>query len=385
MRGTRWLLLAAILLILGGTAATFYYQSLLNRKTQVAAPGKIAENTTSTANDWEWSRSDQGRLVVRIRAHTTRQVEDTGRIEMEGVRLELYQRDKDLYDLVLSPKADFNQSEGKLFSNGEVEITLNVPIGKEPTPNLTWIKTSGVTFESKTGKASTDRPAVFRFEKGNGTCTGADYDPTTKELHMWNNVSINMRAGAKPMHVETPNLVYKEVAAVVWLLPTAKMVHGETVVDTAGAAIINLKDGEVTSIDAQKAHGVNTYPKRKVDYYADGVHVDYDDQGTIKKIIGMGNGRLNSLSSTSETGLTADALFMDFVNDDGEAVLTHTIGNGHAVVESKPIPDPKKKEPETRILRSNYVDLFMRPGGEEIEKVQTQAPGVLEFFAEHTR
>ena len=228
---------------------------------QVAAPTKIAENTTSTANDWEWSRSDQGRLVVRIRAHTTRQVEDTGPIEMEGVRLELYQRDKDLYDLVLSPKADFNQSEGKLFSNGEVEITLNVPVGKEPTPNLTWIKTSGVTFESKTGKASTDRPAVFRFEKGNGTCTGADYDPTTKELHMWNNVSINMRAGAKPMHVETPNLVYKEVAAVVWLLPTAKMVHGETAVDTAGAAIVNLKDGEVTSIDAQKAHGGEHLPE----------------------------------------------------------------------------------------------------------------------------
>ena len=379
MRGTRWLLLAAILLILGGTVATYVYQARLNQKARVAAPAKIEEGVQNTAADWEWSRSDQGRLVVRIRAHALRQVADSGKIELEGVRLELYQREKALYDLVLSPKADFNQSEGKLFSNGEVEITLNVPTGQEPTPKLTWIKTSGVTFESKTGKASTDRPAKFRFEKGDGTCTGADYDPTTKELHMWKDVSVNMHAGAKPMHVETPNLVYKETAQVVWLLPTAKMIHGETVVNSAGAAIVNLKDGEVTSIDAQKATGVNTYPKRKVDYYADSVHVDYDDQGTIKKITGMGHGKLNSLTSVSDTSMVADAIFMDFVNDDGEAVLTHTVGNGHAEVESKPLPDPKKKEPETRILRSNYIDLFMRAGGQEIEKVQTQAPGVLEF------
>ena len=379
MRGTRWLLLAAILLILGGTAATYIYQARLNKRAQTTPPAKMEGGVQNTAADWEWSRSDQGRLVVKIRAHSLRQVADSGKIELEGVRLELYQREKNLYDLVLSPKADFNQSEGKLFSNGEVEITLNVPTGTEPTPKLTWIKTSGVTFESKTGKASTDRPAKFRFEKGDGTCTGADYDPTTKELHMWKDVSVNMHAGTKPMHVETPNLVYKETAQVVWLLPTAKMIHGETVVDAAGAAIVNLKDGEVTSIDAQKAHGVNTYPKRTVDYYADSVHVDYDDQGTIKKIVGMGHGKLNSLTSVSDTSMTADAVFMDFVNDDGEAVLTHTAGNGHAEVESKPLPDPKKKEPETRILRSNFIDTYMRAGGQEIEKVQTQAPGVLEF------
>ena len=381
MRGTRWLLLAAILLILGGTAATYVYQSRLNNKTRVAKPAFIDEHLNSTAQDWEWSRSDQGRVVVKIRAHALRQIADTGRIELEGVRLELYQRDKSLYDLVKSPKADFNQSEGKLFSNGEVEITLNVPVGQEPGPKLTSIKTSGVTFESKSGKASTDRPASFQFEKGTGTCTGADYDPTQKELHMWKDVALNLNTGTKPMHVETQNLVYKELGSVIWLTPSAKMVRGETVVDAAGAAVVNLKDGEVTSIDAQKATGTNTYPKRKLDYYADSVHVDYDDQGTVKKVIGMGNAKLNSVSEMAASGMTADAVFMDFVDEDGESVLTHTAGNGHAVMESKPIQGPKPaKTPETRILRSNFIDVFMRPGGQEIAKVETQAPGELEFL-----
>lgn len=384
MRGTRWLLLAAILLILGGTAGTYYYQLRIAKRNSVPLPAAIAANTTSTAQDWEWSRSDQGRTVVKIRAHALRQVADTGRIELEGVRLELYQRGKNLYDLVKSPKADFNQSEGKLFSNGEVEIILNVPVGQEPTPKLTSIKSSGVTFESKSGKASTDRPASFRFANGDGTCTGADYDPTAKELHLWKDVRLNMTGDGtrKPMHVETTNLVYKEAAQVVWLLPSAKMVRGESVVDSAGAAIINLKDGEVTSIDAQKAHGVNTYPKRKLDYYADSVHVDYNDQGTVSKMTGLGNARLNSVSDVADTALTADGLFMDFADQDGESVLTHTAGNGHAVVESKPLPNParKGKVSETRILRSNFVDVYMRAGGQEIEKVQTQAPGLLEFL-----
>jgi len=384
MRGPRWLLLAAILLILGGTAGTYIYQLRVAKQSQVPVPASIAPNSTVTAQDWEWSRSDQGKTVVKIRAHALRQVADTGRIELEGVRLELYQRDKNLYDLVKSPKADFNQSEGKLFSNGEVEITLNVPVGQEPTPKLTTIKSSGVTFESKSGKASTDRPAAFRFASGDGTCTGADYDPANKELHLWKDVKLNMTGDGtrKPMHVETGNLVYKEAASVVWLLPSAKMVRGESVVDSAGSAVINLKDGEIKSIDALKAHGVNTYPKRKLDYYADSVHVDYNDQGTVSKMEGRGNARLNSVSDVADTALTADNVFMDFANQDGESVLTHTAGNGHAVVESKPLPDPAKKVKvqETRILRSNFVDLYMRAGGQEIEKVQTQAPGVLEFL-----
>ncbi|MDQ6676428.1 MAG: LPS export ABC transporter periplasmic protein LptC [Acidobacteriota bacterium] len=385
MRGTRWLLLAAILLILCGTAVTYFFQRRSVKKGSAPVPAAIAPNTNVTAQDWEWSRADNGRTLVRIRAHVFRQVADTGRIELEDVRLELYQRNKDLYDLVKSPKADFNQSEGKLFSNGQVEIILNVPAGQEPSPKLTSIKSSGVTFESKTGKASTDRPTSFRFESGDGTCTGAEYDPTTRELHLRKDVLLNMHSSdpkAKPMHVETPDLVYKEASAAVWLTPSAKMTRGDTVIDAAGASLITLKDGAITAIDAQKAHGIDSYPKRKLDYAADAVHIDYNDQGAISKVLGMGNAHMNSVSDVSDTSLTGDSVSLDFTEQDGESVLTHTTGNGHSVIESKPLPDPAKKtkSPETRILRSPYVDLYMRAGGREIDKVQTQAPGTLEFL-----
>ena len=385
MRGTRWLLLVAILVILSGTGITYYVQRRLNFANRVAQPPSLPPNTSGTAEDWEWSRTDNGRLVVKIKAHALHQVQDTGRTELEGLQLFLYQRDGKHYDLVKSPKADFNQNEGKLYSNPEVEITLDVPLEGKPTHQLTSVHTSGITFESKTGKASTDRATSFTFASGKGTCVGATYDPTTHELHLMNKVALDMHGddpGSKVMHIESNELTYKEGGSEIWLTPISRMVRAETTID-AGPALIVLKDRKVDHIDAQKANGVDNYPKRKLNYYADYLHVSYDGEGKIKKITGAGNAKLINSAEASNTTMTAETVDLDFVeNEDGEAILTHTIGRGNAVIESKPVPDPtnKVKPAETRLLKSAVVDLFMREGGKEIERVQTQAPGTLEFL-----
>ncbi|MCU1262787.1 MAG: OstA family protein, partial [Bryobacterales bacterium] len=385
MRGTRWLLLVAILVILGGTGIIYFIQQKANSAVRVAKPPALPPNTSGAAVDWEWSRTDNGRRVVEIKAHSLHQVQDTGRMELEGVRLFLYQRDGLHYDLVKAPKADFNQTEGKLYSNPEVEITLDVPIEGQPPRQLTSVKTSGITFESKTGKASTDRPTSFTFAGGKGTSTGATYDPTTHELHLITNVVLDMHGEdpkSKVMHIEAGELTYKEGGSEIWLTPVSKLVRAETTID-AGPAVIALKDKVIDHIDAQKAHGIDNYPKRKLDYTADFLHVSYDEDGKVKKITGAGNARLVNLAEASTTTMTADTVDLDFVeNEDGEAILTHTTGQGNAMIESKPVEDPasKTKPAETRVLKSAYIDLFMRTGGKEIERVQTQAPSGLEFL-----
>src|SRR5262249_43487403 len=53
---------------------------------------------------------------------------------------------------------------------------------------------------------------------------------------------------------------------------------------------------------------------------------------------------------------------------------------GHATAESKPVSKPGADTPETRILRSEVIKTTMRPGGQEIESVETDAPGALEFL-----
>ena len=51
-----------------------------------------------------------------------------------------------------------------------------------------------------------------------------------------------------------------------------------------------------------------------------------------------------------------------------------------AVVTSKPLPAPGRQLSETHVLRSETLEMKMRPGGREIESVVTKAPGTLEFL-----
>ena len=101
--------------------------------------------------------------------------------------LRLQGRARDLvgwaYDRVVSEKAVFDTAEGKLFSDGDVEITLGIEREEqEEAGRLMHIKSSGVSYEARTGTAVTDRAAEFEFEKGEGQAVGAEYDPATREL-----------------------------------------------------------------------------------------------------------------------------------------------------------------------------------------------------------
>jgi lipopolysaccharide export system protein LptA len=390
MRGTRWLLLAAILAILGGTGFTYYAQRRAVLAHAAPKPREIGQGLSSSAEDWCYERADAGKPVVKICAKSFSQVANTDHMKLETVRMDLTQKDATHFDLVKSPKADFDKQT--MVSDGEVEIILSVPIGGEPTPDLTSIKTSGITFDSKTGKATTTSATKFRFQSGNGTSVGASYDPTTRELHLLQKVVLNLhgkKPGSKTMRVETDELIYKENGAVIWLTPHARLITEHSVID-AGPTLITLKDQEIDSIAAHDAHGIDTYPKRKLDYQAAMLVAHYNDDHRIDKMSGDGNPKLVSESEGAETIMTADQVNLDFTDQvpadkpdkTPESTLTHAAGNGHAVLNSRQLPDPAKRQktPESRILRSNYIEMSMRPGGKELDKVLTQAPGSLEFL-----
>jgi lipopolysaccharide export system protein LptA len=384
MRGTRWLLLAAILAILGGTGFIYFAQKRVRARNPTPKPPEIANGLSATAEDWEWSRTDAGKAVVKIRAHQLRQMEDANSIELEGVTLNLFQKDGQHADLVKSAKAMFDKAKGTLTSEGDVEIYLSVPTGAEPTDNLTRIRSAGISFDSKTGKATTDHATSFRFEGGEGTCVGAAYDPTTRELHLTKQVVMNLRGkapGAKTMKIETDELTYKEAESVIWLTPKARLTREHSILD-AGPSVVNLKEGKIQTIAAHDGHGVDTYPKRKLDYSAGMMVVNYNAEGQIEKVLGMDKPRLVSEAEGSSTSMNATQVDLDFVEKDGESVLTHALGNGNAVVENRQLPDPAKRQktPETRILRSALLDLYMRPEGKELDKVVTRTPGTLEFL-----
>jgi lipopolysaccharide export system protein LptA len=86
------------------------------------------------------------------------------------------------------------------------------------------------------------------------------------------------------------------------------------------------------------------------------------------------------------TGNTVDLVFN---TETGESELASAIAKGNSAIESKPLPDPKGATSDTKLLKSEVLNLFMKPGGRDLDRVVTHTPGTLEFvpnqIARHRR
>ncbi len=383
MRRTRWLLLLAILAILGGIGITYRAQRQVLQKQAPAKPPMLPTEISGVRDEFKSVRTEAGLNKWEITAAKVRQEKDSSQTHLEHVTLKIYNKTGDKYGLVKSANAEFEQNAKRLFSEGEVEITLGVPAEGQPSRPLVNIRSSGVTFDVQASKASTDRPASFTFEDGTGHSVGASYDANARELHLQHDAEIDTQPPgprAKPMKIQAGEVTYKEAESRVWLNGWARLTRDNTIVNAA-SSVIQLQDGRhIQQVDAVKANGTDQYPNRKLEYAADELRVTYNDEGQVDHISGKNNARLVSTSAGSETTMTSDFVDLTFDTVNDESVLKKAVGIGNAKIESKPVVAPDGKLPETHVITSQSVEVRMRPGGREIETVETLAPGRLDFI-----
>ncbi len=382
MRRTRPLILLLIVLILGGVGSTYYIQKAQQARNAPPRPATLPESVSARASDWTHSETRDGIPIYQVTAREFRQ-DAGGGIQLGDVTLRLFSKDGKKFDEVKSGKADFDVTNGLLFSEGDVQITMGVTADARVPPTdtgrLVVIKTSGVRFESKTGKAWTEKPASFQFDRGEGRSEGAEYDPTSRELHMRKNAHLKWFDSAKPMEVDAGSIIYKEAESKVWLLDWSKFKRDTLTMD-AGASVVTLEDGAIRHVDALTARGDDIGKLRKIHYAANHLDLRFTEKGVIEDVVGDGDAKLISTAATAETTVTSNRLDLDFDAAGEDAVLTKATGVGNSVIESKPIPRPNTPLGETRILRSEAVSMSMRPGGEEIDRVQAEAPGSIDFI-----
>lgn len=377
------LIVVAILFILAAVGATYFARLRQLAATAPHAPARLPNGTEGAAQDWTYTKTQDGRKIVSIRAKGLEQLE--GKMKLTGVDLHIFDKDAKKYDDVKSASAEFDEKGNELYSDGVVDITMDVPAdqpdNQPPSGKLMSIHTSGVHFDSRTGAAKTDRPANFVFDRGEGQCVGAEYDPNSRELHMKSAVQLTWKGtdpNTKPMKIETEDLVYKERDGKVFLSPWSRLTR-ETMTMNAGPATVTLNKGLLQQVETTKAQGTEQQPKRKLDYAADNLTIEFDAENQVKKITATQNARLLSSSDNGQTTLTSDRVDMDFDTSTKESVLTTAVATGHSIAESKPVAksgDP----PPMRILKSDVITTKMRPGGEEIDSVETGGPGSIEFL-----
>jgi lipopolysaccharide export system protein LptA len=383
MRGTRWFLLVALVAVVAGIGFTYRAQKRIVNQLAPKKPQDLAAGLQSSSEKWKWTETDTktNHVTAHIEADEFKEIKDSGRVDLKNMTLTLPSKKGDSYDIVTSASASFFEKERRLYSEGDVTIKLNVPVSGPPKRTPVEIHSSHVTFDTTTNRADTDASSWFTFQNGNGSAKGAYYDPTAKELRMKSDVEIHYtppKAGAKPMTITGGSLLYRENGSEIRLEPWGKLVKDTTVVE-GDNPVIHLRNHELQDLTATNAHGSRDEPDRKLQYAAAELTMGFNEDGRVQQMVGKHNARLVSDTATSATTVTADDVEMAFQVTGNESILNHVTATGQGAVTAKPKPVPGRELGETHVLRSDRIDMQMRPGGKEIERVSTQGAGTLEF------
>ncbi|MEZ5399730.1 MAG: LptA/OstA family protein [Bryobacteraceae bacterium] len=384
MRRNRRLLLVAIAIIAAGVGSVYLKRRAELDLTPTPAPARIREGLQASSEDWVYRKDDGNCPIVEVRAKEVESDEgDTAQTHLSGVQLLLYHSCGATYDHVKSASAEFNPGDGMLHSEGEVEITLAIPTDPDaPSGRLLQIKSSEVVFETSTGKATTDKLTSFRFDLGDGYADGATYIPQTRELELHSNVVLRWRGSdpdQKLMTIEAGHLVYAESDARVHLTPWAKFSRDRLTLE-GGETFITLDKGAIRLVESVDAHGTDHVPGRDLNFAANSMRMDMTEKSQVSKITGNGAARLDAHSATADTKVTTKLIELEFDPSSGESILRTALATGDAVLESRPVVRPGQTPGHTRILKSEVVLTKMRANGEEIEAMETHAPGTLDLL-----
>jgi lipopolysaccharide export system protein LptA len=181
------------------------------------------------------------------------------------------------------------------------------------------------------------------------------------------------------MKIEAGNAVYKELESKVYLSPWSKLTRDTLTMD-GGPAVVTLADQRIQLVEAVNAKGIDDQPGRRLEFSADQIAMNFDDNGQVNHILGDRNAHLTSTAPSGVTQVNSDRVDLVLSTTDRNSILQTATAIGHATVESTPAVPPGGQKPERRLLRSDILTAHMRPNGQEIDSVDSTSPSTIEFI-----
>jgi lipopolysaccharide export system protein LptA len=194
-----WFAAAAIAALL--VVASFYFYARYRYYTGVKEiPKKLGIDVQQSTDTFSLSKSEGGHTIFTIRASKAVQYTEGGRAELHDVTIVVYGRESNRFDQISGSNFEYDQETGNVIAHGEVNIDLEgnaagqIAATQETPPELKdpiHLKTSGLTFNQKTGLAQTDRRIEFEIPNANGSAVGAKYDSKSNVLTLGSDVHFN--------------------------------------------------------------------------------------------------------------------------------------------------------------------------------------------------
>ena len=243
-------------------------------------PKRLGVNIQQEANGVTYTQSHGGHTLFKIHASKVVQLKKGNRALLHDVQIELYGEDGTRVDRIAGEEFEYDQKNGTATAAGPVEITLMRPRqapavapqrsaapgsaadsgpGSRATPltnaeekaaeGEVHVKTSGLTFDQKSGLATTAQRVEFGIAQGTGSSVGAIFDSDKGQLVLDHAVELNVTHGTERVLLHAGHAEFQRDSLVCLLQQAQASFRGGTA--AAGhARVLFRADGSAARLDA---------------------------------------------------------------------------------------------------------------------------------------
>jgi lipopolysaccharide export system protein LptA len=268
------------------------------------APRRLGIDIEQTADGVDYTQTSKGKTIFKLHAAKAITRKTGGTTILHDVKIDLYGVDGNRADTISGSEFEYDPNAGIATAAGPVEILMMRPgvkpaiselkpaaaippnakpaqataKAKQPgasgkgaavspvmgaiTDDEIHIKTSGLTFNQKTGVATTDQRVDFALRQGNGNAIGATYDSPNGHLVLDHAVELvvdrNTAGGdGGPVKVHASHAEFQHDAMECQMTGAHAEYTGGTV-ETAHALIHFREDGSVIRVDGSDGVDLRT-------------------------------------------------------------------------------------------------------------------------------
>ncbi len=275
----------ALVVALAGFLVMAHLRSRFNLRD---LPKRLGVNIQVDEKDWTLVRNRGAHTEFKIHASRMVRLKADGHALLNDVDIELYGKDGETADRIRGGQFEWDPGTKKAIAAGPVEILIMRPTAtaavaegmrgakpakaKTPATPLSNpakaaaqsvekgqidVKTSGLTFDSDTGTATTAERVEFSTAQGSGSAKGAEFNSDAGTLVLEQAVELNARRGAESVAIHAEYAEFdRDQLTCDMRVAAADYRGGEA--KAGRAQILFRQDGSAVRLDAQEGFAMTT-------------------------------------------------------------------------------------------------------------------------------
>jgi lipopolysaccharide export system protein LptA len=207
-RYARWSAGVAVLLVII-VACVYGARDWQARQAQKRVPAAVPSSVEQRSAGFKFSKVVGNRTEFTVRASHATEFVEGGRSLLEDVWITAYGGAGERFDNLHTRTCDYLTASESISCAGDVQMDLDRASDEHAQDpgaqqakgsKLVQVATSHVSFDHKTGLATTDRPAQFRFSQGEGHGVGFRYEAQQGEIQLLSAVHLALHGAASADH-----------------------------------------------------------------------------------------------------------------------------------------------------------------------------------------